>query len=195
MSIQAKCCYEVAVSHGKRVVIMEPVKGGSLANLPGEAEALLRAIRPDESIASWAIRFATDLDQVDVVLSGMNALTQVEDNMRRLLSLTEDERGALERCAEMIRGNTVVGCTGCGYCVSHCPKCIPIPRYFALYNDYARHPGEDWKMRYAYDALAQQQGKATDCIGCRNCEAHCPQKLEITAYLRKVADVFREGKP
>lgn len=190
VSIQAKKCYDVAVKHGKAVVIMEPVKGGSLANLPQAAEDILHKLHPDESIASWAIRFATDLEKVEVVLSGMNTMEQMEDNMRDLPPLTEAEREVLEQCAGIIRSNTAVPCTGCAYCTSHCPMHIPIPQYFALYNDYSRNPGEDWKMQYAYDALANNHGKATDCIECRSCENHCPQKLEITRCLQKVKSSF-----
>ena len=189
VSIQAARCYDVAVRHGKEVVVMEPVKGGSLAVLPKEAEAMLHAVRPADSVASWAIRFATSLEQVSVVLSGMNTMEQVEDNLRPLEPLQAQEYTVLARCAGIIRSNTAIGCTGCGYCVPNCPAEIPIPQYFALYNDYARTPAEGWKMQHVYDALAERRD-ISRCVGCRKCEENCPQGLGITAYLQDVRQAF-----
>lgn len=189
VSLRAKELYDVAVAHGKDVVIMEPVKGGSLANLPEEAETLLRAAAPEDSCASWAIRFATDLSQVSVVLSGMNTMEQMRDNMRDFRPLNQQEQALLVRCAEIIRSNTAVACTGCGYCVPNCPVGMPIPQHFALYNDYSRSPGEDWKMRPAYNAMTT---KASACIGCGTCEKNCPQKLKIITHLAETAKVFEK---
>jgi len=190
VALQARQCYEVAEAHGKRIIIMEPVKGGSLAALPQEAEALLRRFDPAASMASWAVRFATDLPQVDVVLSGMNTMAQIEDNLQSLKPLTNPEREALAEAARIIRSQTAVPCTGCGYCLPHCPVSMPIPRYFALYNDYARSPGDDWKMQHAYDALARTGVKASACLQCRRCEANCPQQLPITEHLQAAARAF-----
>ena len=188
-SIQSRLCYETAVRHGKQVVVMEPVKGGSLANLPEEADALLHSLRPEESSASWAIRFVTSLTEVCTVLSGMNSEAQMLDNMRDLDPLTPEETEILAQCAAIIRSKTAVACTGCSYCVPHCPKHIPIPRFFSLYNDYHRTPAEDWKIRPVYNELAAH-AKASDCIECRRCEKNCPQKLPITTYLKELAKVF-----
>lgn len=192
VSIQAARCYETAVRHGKRVIVMEPVKGGNLAALPEQAEAELKKIAPQESMASWAIRFAQSLEQVDVVLSGMNTVEQIDDNIRDMVPLDADERAALSRAAEIIRAATAIPCTGCSYCTSGCPKRIAIPDYFALYNDYARSPKELWKMTYAYSDIAQLRGRASECIGCGACEKACPQKLPIIENLRKVKKVFEE---
>lgn len=189
-ALQAKKLYEIAVKHEKQIVVMEPVKGGSLAALPKEAETLLKEHRPDESIASWAIRFVTSLDSVAVVLSGMNTLEQVTDNMRNLEPVTDHERSLLEKTAGIIRANTAIACTGCSYCTSHCPKSIPIPRYFSMYNDHKREPDEMWKMRPVYQELAGTKNPASACIECHSCEHHCPQKLLITDYLRQVAEAF-----
>ena len=189
-SVKARECYEIAVRHGKEVVVMEPVKGGSIASVPAEAEALMKSVRPDDSAASWAIRFAADLEQVSVVLSGMNAMEQVEDNMRDLPPLTEDERILLEKCADIIRVNTAIPCTGCGYCLAGCPKGIPIPKYFGLYNELSVKTDDDWKILPIYETLAKASSKASDCIGCRKCESSCPQKLKITEYLNDVARVM-----
>lgn len=192
VSLQARACYEIAVRHGKTVVVMEPVKGGTLASVPEEAEAKLRRVHPEDSPASWAIRFATELEQVAVVLSGMNTMAQMEDNMRSFQPLTAEERAALDACAGIIRANTAVACTGCGYCLAGCPMSVPIPGYFALYNDYARHPGEVWKMRHAYDALARANGRASDCLRCGKCEKACPQSLAVPEYLKAVEKAFEE---
>lgn len=189
-ALQAKKLYETAVRHGKQVVVMEPVKGGSLAVLPAEAEALLKKQRPNESIASWAIRFVTSLDSVAVVLSGMNTMEQMDDNMRTLEPMTDLELHLLEKAADIIRANTAIACTGCSYCTSHCPKSIPISRYFSMYNDHKREPDEMWKMKPVYQELAGTKNPASACIGCRSCECHCPQKLPITDYLKQVAEAF-----
>lgn len=189
-SIQSKKCYETAVKHGKRVLVMEPCKGGSLSNPTEEARKLLEGMHPDWSMAAWAMRFVQSLEHVEVVLSGMNEIEQIEDNLRDIAPLNSDELNALKKAAEIIRQNTAVGCTGCGYCVDGCPQKIAIPKYFALYNDYARSPKEVWKMGHAYEAIAAANGKAGDCIGCGQCESACPQKLEIIENLKKTAEVF-----
>lgn len=189
-AIQSAKCYEIAVRHGKKVIVMEPVKGGSLATLPEQAETMLQTLRPGESPASWAIRFATNLDAVEIVLSGMNTMLQIEDNMRDFPPLNQEEYAALAGAAEIIRSRIAVSCTGCGYCLSHCPGHIPIPRYFALYNDYARNPEEGWKMENIYAGLAKKYAKASQCIGCGGCEKHCPQGLPVPTLLKDVAKAF-----
>ena len=193
VTVQSRRCYEVAARHGKRVIVMEPVKGGSLANLPEEAAEGLRALDEKASMASWAIRFAQSLDAVEIVLSGMNTIEQIEDNMRDVQPLNEGEKAALSKAADIVRSSTAVACTGCAYCVEGCPQRIPIPKYFALYNEYARMPKDQWKMDYVYADLRGKFAPASDCIGCGACEASCPQKLNIIESLKKVAEVF-EGK-
>lgn len=190
VSLQARSLYEVATRHGKKIVVMEPVKGGNLAKLPEKAEELLREMQPEESPAAWAIRFVTDLPNVAVVLSGMNTMGQMEDNLRSFVPLEETERQALRSCAEIICSNTAIQCTGCSYCVPNCPQNIPIPRFFALYNDYMRNPEEDWKMQHAYTALAQKNAPASACLQCRRCEKNCPQGLSIADYLQEIKNVF-----
>lgn len=191
-SLQARRLYETAVKHGKRVFVMEPVKGGSLAKPTQEAASLLHALDAGESPAAWAVRFAQSLPGVEIVLSGMNAMEQVQDNLRDLPPLTSQEQEAILHAAEVLRSAIAVPCTACEYCVSGCPKQIPIPRYFALYNEYAREPREVWKMQHVYDALAQRLGRASECIGCGACEASCPQHIPITQWMPKVAQAFGE---
>lgn len=192
VTIQSRRCYEVAEKHGKRIIVMEPVKGGSLATPPDAAKDLLTALDSNASPASWAIRFAQDLPAVEIVLSGMNTIEQVEDNMMHRSPLSAGELHALERTAEIMRSSIAVACSGCAYCVDGCPQRIPIPKLFSLYNEYSRSPGELWKMEYLYAELTAGRGKASDCLQCGGCEASCPQKLSIIDSLAKLAEVFEE---
>ena len=188
-SLRAGECYDVARKHGKRVVVMEPVKGGSLAKLPEEAAKRLAGALND-SPARFALRFAQSLDNVDIVLSGMSDLAQVDENMRDMPPIADYEHALAMELAEIMRSSIAVPCTGCAYCASHCPMNIAIPEYFALYNEYARTPSDGWKMQHAYDGNARNRGKASDCIGCRQCEKNCPQKLSVAELLKNVAKAF-----
>lgn len=188
--VQSRACYETAVKHHKSVVVMEPVKGGTLAGLPAEAEEVLKKIHPEASSASWAIRFALSLEKVDVVLSGMNSMEQIRDNMQDLKPLNEEELEAVCKVRKMLTEQIAIPCTGCRYCVEHCPKKINIPQYFSLYNEHMQNPSEDWKIIPAYHALTGKFGKSSDCIRCGNCERNCPQKLPIMEGLVKVGAVF-----
>ena len=192
-SVQSRECYETVVRHHKPVLVMEPVKGGTLANLPAEAERQLKQMHPGDSAARWAIRFATDLAGVAVVLSGMNSPEQIEDNMAAFPALSAEELAALRRSAEIIRDNTAIQCTGCGYCTDGCPVGIPIPQYFSLYNEYKRHPGELWKTQIIYTSMSKAKVPASACIRCGQCESHCPQKLSVTDWLCEVDSSLREA--
>lgn len=191
-AIASRRCYEVAVKYGKKVLVMEPVKGGSLATVPEEAAALLRELDPEASPASFAIRFAQSLPEVEVVLSGMNTPEQMADNMTLRPDLSDRERETLAQVAEIINRSCAIPCTGCRYCVSGCPRNIRIPDYFKLYNEYAQCPSVGWKVTPVYAHAAQGFGKASDCIECRSCERHCPQKIQITDWLKKVKEAFEE---
>lgn len=195
-SIQSRKCYKTARRHGKPVVVMEPVKGGTLAQLPEEAERRFRAIRPDLSPASWAIRYAASLDGVMMVLSGMSSMQQLEDNtsyMQDFQPLDAAERAAVDEVTAIIRRSIAIPCTACRYCVEGCPKKIAIPEYFALYNNLKQSLNKDFAVQGVYYSnLAQEHGKASDCIACRKCEKSCPQHLPIVESLRKVAEAFEK---
>ena len=188
--IQSRKCYETCLRHGKSVMVMEPVKGGTLAQIPEEAEGKLRAVHPDWTPSDWALRFVQSLPGVEIALSGMGAVEQVQANIQPFEPLTGEEIALLAEVAEIIRGKTAIGCTGCGYCVSHCPKHIPIPQYIKLYNEITRYPGDDWKIIPTYNQLTLSGGKASECIGCRACEKHCPQKLAISEHMKAIAQRF-----
>ena len=194
--VRARACHEVAVKHGKPVIVMEPVKGGTLANIPGEAEKLFKDHAPDMSVPSWAIRFAASLENVMVVLSGMSNIEQVEDNtsyMDDFVPLTDEEKELCFKVADIINGQIAVPCTGCSYCLEGCPKKIAIPQYFSLYNEDMRENLEEkgWTVSYAnYGILAGKFGKPGDCIECGQCESVCPQHLSIVETLKKVSEHY-----
>ena len=193
--VQSRRCYEAAVKHGMDVVVMEPVKGGILANVPPEAEALLKAHRPDMSVASWAIRFVASLENVKVVLSGMSSMEQLLDNtsyMKAFEPLSPEEYEIIDKVVEIINSSISIPCTACSYCTEGCPVNIPIPRYFSLYNtDMHESSDSEWTpQREYYERTAMTFGKASDCIACGQCEAICPQHLPIIKDLEMVAEYF-----
>ena len=195
--VQSRKCYETARRHGKEVVIMEPVKGGKLANLPEEAAALLRQAHPDWSPASWAVRFAASLEGVLVVLSGMSNQEQMEDNsayIQDFQPLNAQETGLLEQAAKILSALPAIPCTACRYCVDGCPVSIPIPEYFALYNEDQLNLREGRPVdRGAYQKLAANGALASACVGCKQCEHACPQHLNVTGWLERVAKTY-EGQ-
>ena len=193
--IRSRLCYETAVRHGKKVIVMEPVKGGTLVNLPRAAVDLQKSLHPDWSAASWAIRFAATPPEVMMVLSGMSSMEQLADNtsfMAEAKPLNAEELEALKKVVYYIRNRVTIPCTGCAYCTSGCPANIPIPKYFSLYNIDNQEPegkGATTQKEY-YQSLLEVFGRASDCIGCGQCESICPQHLPIRDYLKDVAQYF-----
>jgi len=193
--IQSRKCYEVAAEHGLPVIVMEPVKGGTLAKVPDQVERMLKNYHPEMSVSSWAIRFAASLDHVKVVLSGMGNMEQLLDNTDYMMDfqpMDDREHQLVKQAVEMINGNIAIPCTGCSYCVNGCPQNIVIPKYFSLYNaDRQEVKEKGWTPQGGYyNNLAETFGKAGDCIGCGQCEDLCPQHLPIIQYLKDVAGYF-----
>lgn len=191
IGIQSGKCYEVCCRHGKQVIVMEPLKGGILAQLPQEAANLLKKEQPNMSVASWGIRFAASLENVMMVLSSMSDVEQMQDNlsyMEQFKPLCENELEILKSVDAILKRDTAVSCTGCRYCVSGCPKNIVIPEVFAIYNDFQRHGVRGGAMMRYMD-LISVSGKPKDCIECKRCENSCPQHLQIAEHLKKVKEV------
>lgn len=193
--VQSRKCYEVATKHGKPVIVMEPVKGGTLAKLPAAAEKLLRQADPDASVPSWAVRFAAGLPNVKMVLSGMSSTEQLLDNtgyMQDFTPLTQQEQAVIAQVVDTINASIAIPCTGCAYCTEGCPMHIAIPKYFSLYNaDLQELKDKDFTSQGAYyDNLTLKFGKASDCIACGQCESVCPQHLPIIENLKRVAKQF-----
>ena len=194
--VQSRAVYETAVKHGKPVVVMEPVKGGTLAKVPESVERLFKGAAPEMSVPSWAIRFAASQENVMVVLSGMSTLAQMEDNtgfMEHFVPMTEQEIALTHQAADLINGQITVACTGCSYCTEGCPKQIPIPKYFSLYNEDMREDLEEkgWTVNMSYyNKLAESHGKASECVACGQCEGVCPQHLPVIRLMQDVAKHF-----
>lgn len=188
-SVASRENYEVARQHGKSVVIMEPVKGGSLANPSAAVKQLFEGYHKDMSCASWAIRYAASLDGVMTVLSGMSDLQQMEDNlsyMKKFRPMDEEEQNIIGQVQKILDRSPEIPCTACHYCTEGCPKHIPIPEVFTAMN---KHLGRG-KLSEAvadYEKAVDGAGKASACIDCKQCERACPQHLEITAHLKQCA--------
>ncbi len=190
--VTARANYEVARKHGKSIVVMEPVKGGALANPPTAVQDIFRAVNPSASFASWAIRYAASLDGILTVLSGMSTVGQMEDNlsyMKDFKPLDERERAAIRKAQEVINGIQSIPCTACHYCTAGCPKHIPIPEIFAARNKQLIW-GQLEEGKADYAQAVQAGGRASDCIACGQCERACPQQINVITRLRDCAAQF-----
>lgn len=188
--VQSRKCYEVASKHGKPVIVMEPVKGGTLADVPAEVRESFAAYHPDLSVPSWAIRFVASLDNVAMVLSGMSNMEQLMDNisyMKEFVPMNAEETELVHKAAEMIKDSIAIPCTGCSYCTEGCPMQIAIPDLFRVYNKSKRGEITDVEANEVYRQLTESGGKARECLACGQCQVACPQHLEIINYLKDVA--------
>lgn len=188
--VQSRACYEVAVKHGKPVVVMEPVKGGKLAQVPEEVEKMFKAHNPELSLASWAIRFAAGLDNVFMVLSGMSNMEQLVDNTDYMMDfkpLSKEELEIVWKAADIIKSYNKIPCTGCAYCLDGCPAAISIPEYFNVFNADLRGENDQGEQ---YKALGENGGKATECVECGQCESICPQHIHIIDELKTIVKHF-----
>ncbi len=192
LNIASRACYEVCVKHGKGVVVMEPVKGGQLADPLPEIKKVFQAADPDASPASWAIRFAASLENVFTVLSGMSSLEQMQDNvsyMKEFKPLEGTDREVLDKALEILRNANTIPCTACHYCVGGCPMQINIPTVLRAINE-LRMLGKEEAAQGRYNFGTQTGGKASDCIQCGQCEGACPQHLPIITHLQEAAELF-----
>lgn len=189
--VAARKCYELATKYGIKVLVMEPVRGGKLANVPAEVEAMFKESEPEMSAASWAIRFAAGFENIYMVLSGMSNMEQLLDNMNTIDNfrpLTEEQYAIINKAADIINEVAEIPCTGCSYCTVDCPAGIAIPQYFALYNKDVREGRGSASEGYASEKA--KGGAPSDCVECGQCENMCPQHLEIRGLLKTVKARF-----
>ena len=197
-AVQSRACYEVCRKYGKPVIVMEPVKGGNLVNLPDDAKAVFDELHASGheycSPAGYAIRFAAGFPGMMMVLSGMSDLAQMEDNisfMRDFKPLDGQEMAAVDKVREIFRSKNLIPCTACRYCIDGCPKHISIPDLFAVMN--TKQIYHDWNADYYYNAVhTAPDRRASDCVKCGKCEKVCPQHLPIRKLLEEVAKEFEK---
>ncbi len=192
-AIQSKALYDVCRKHGKPMLVMEPVKGGNLVNLPQKAQAIFDGLHGGSN-ASYALRFAAGFDGIFMVLSGMSSIEQMQDNiatMQACKPLCAEEMTAVQQVCAVFRSMHLIACTACRYCTDDCPKHISIPDLFAVMN--TRRIYGDWQSGYYYrEVYTKDKGKASSCIACGKCEKICPQHLPIRTLLKEVATEFEK---
>lgn len=187
--------YEILRDRNIPMIIMEPAKGGKLANLDDECAEILKAIRPDKSIASWAFRYVGSLPGIATILSGMSTPEQMEDNINTFKDfepLSEEELAAIDKVKEIMNRVELAGCTSCKYCVEGCPMGISIPDVISAVNTRRKFPG-DMRPQFFYNGLVDRYSHASDCIACGQCEGVCPQHLPIIDLMKEAVEKF-EGE-
>ena len=178
--------WEICKKYGKPVTVMEPVKGGILADPIDTVKEILKAANPDASYASWALRFVAGKDNILAVLSGMSSIEQMKDNlsfMKDFKPLDEEEQKVIAKAQEALDNDKSIPCTACHYCTKGCPMSIPIPEIFNVENRKKGSP--EFRVKREYTIVTADKGKASDCIQCGQCEAACPQHLPIISLLEQ----------
>lgn len=194
--IESKKCWEVARKYNKQIMIMEPFKGGFLADVPEDAEKIMKEYAPDKSVVSWAMRFVANLEDIDVVLTGASTLEQLENNIDEFKNadpLNDEEMEILREVSDIINSNITVDCTKCRYCVDTCAEEIDIAKVFDLYNKHKMLENDDWTQfgnAYLNYSKLPDVGIASDCIECEACIEECPQSINIPEVLKDVAKTF-----
>ena len=190
--VRSKALYDILLERNIPMIIMEPVRGGMLAKASPEIEAKFKERQPEKSVASWAFRFVGSLPGVMTILSGMSTEEQVEDNLNTFKAfepLKEDEMVLINEATKDILAIPQIGCTACKYCCDGCPMKISIPDVFRTINTLRRYP-DDWRSKNFYSGLIGRSGKASDCIGCGQCERVCPQHLPIIELMKEAAEIL-----
>ncbi|MFI3327082.1 MAG: aldo/keto reductase [Clostridia bacterium] len=193
--VQSKLCYEVALKHNKPIIVMEPVKGGTLASVTPKAEEIFKASKPELSTASWAVRFAASLENIVTVLSGMSDMAQLQDNvayMENFEPLTDSEKTDVKSVVDIINQIPLIPCTDCKYCVDGCPMSINIPALFSAMNHHKKFDPDQAVLstKNRFDNAVKEKELPSACIACGACEDKCPQKIEIIKELADIAAIY-----
>ncbi|RAP48304.1 MAG: hypothetical protein BZ135_00865 [Methanosphaera sp. rholeuAM6] len=193
-TLESRECYEIATKYDKPVIVMEPVKGGALANLPDEAEKIYREYDSESENVSWALRFCNDLENVFMILNGVSSLEQMNSSInifKDIKPLSKEEHELISKVRDLVNDLTPIKCTQCNYCIEHCPVKIPISKYFTIYNTYHINKiqnGDPVNAACNYLVLAESEenGAAGDCVECGQCVKYCPQHLDIPELMKDV---------
>ena len=190
--VRSQMLYDILYKRNIPIIVMEPVRGGMLANLGPEVDAKFKARQPQKSMASWALRFVASQPGIMTILSGMSSEEQMDDNISTFTDfepLAEDELKIINEVTEEILSIPQIGCTACRYCCDGCPMKISIPDVFRTINTLRRYP-DDWRSKNFYAGLIQRSGKASDCIACGQCEGVCPQHLPVIDLMKEAAEIL-----
>lgn len=190
--VRSQMLYEILHKRNIPIIVMEPVRGGRLAELSPELEAKFKARQPQKSIASWALRFVASQPGIMTILSGMSDEAQMEDNISTFTNfepLADDEKKLVDEVTDHILSIPQIGCTACKYCCDGCPMKISIPDVFRTVNTLRRYPN-DWRSKNFYAGLIERSGKASDCIACGQCEGVCPQHLPVIELMKEAAELL-----
>lgn len=194
-SIEAHKCYDLCVEYGLDVYVMEPLKGGVIVNPPEDIKNDFKEFNPDKSIASLAIRFCASLDNVKIVLSGINKMEDLIDNCdtyENFKPIDKTEEEFLEKMAQKLASKLAVACSECGYCVDSCPEMIPIPEYLSLYNTSKNQPESNIYKLY-FEKIADENVAASECTFCGSCIDYCTQQIDIPSVLEEAIEHFENG--